>query len=213
MQKKLTCFKLKRKNMRKLTLALIYGVITLIPVITKAQAFEEGKSQISLGYGLVNSTQAFVFAYGELENSSLGPNFLKYEYGVSEKVGLLYCIDPSSALEVAKKNLSKKKNCVFLKETVENLSIQDESMDFGYSLGVLHHVEDTFMGIKECVVKLKKNAPFLIYLYYSLDNKPRFYRNLWIISDLFRIIISKLPFFFRFYITQILCILIYFCFH
>ena len=73
--------------MRKLTLTLILGAITLMPAITKAQAFEEGKSQISLGYGLVNSTQAFVFAYGELENSSLGPIFLKYEYGVSEKVG------------------------------------------------------------------------------------------------------------------------------
>lgn len=78
--------------MKKLTLALVAGAIALMPTITKAQSFEQGASQISVGYGVVNVTQAFVADYGSLlgtnqKFSSLGPIFLKYEYGVSEKVG------------------------------------------------------------------------------------------------------------------------------
>lgn len=78
--------------MRKLTLAFITGAISFMPAIIKAQAFEEGKSQISVGYGLGNTTQSYMSAYDkasypELQFSSLGPVFFKYEFGISEKVG------------------------------------------------------------------------------------------------------------------------------
>ena len=78
--------------MKKLTLAIVAGAIALMPTITKAQSFEQGASQISVGYGAVNFTQAMVKDYGDIlgtnqKFSSLGPIFLKYEYGVSEKVG------------------------------------------------------------------------------------------------------------------------------
>ena len=50
------------------------------------------------------------------------------------------------------------------------------SMDFGYSLGVLHHVPDTLAGIKACAKALKPGAPFLVYLYYAFDNRPAWFR-------------------------------------
>jgi opacity protein-like surface antigen len=78
--------------MKKLTLAILAGTMALMPTMTKAQAFEQGKSQVSLGYGFVNGTQTLLSAYDEdlypdMENSALGPIFLKYEFGVSEHVG------------------------------------------------------------------------------------------------------------------------------
>lgn len=78
--------------MKKLTLALVAGAMALMPTITKAQAFEQGTSQISLGYGFVNTTQSFLSAsdptaYPDFKFSALGPMFLKYEYGVTEKIG------------------------------------------------------------------------------------------------------------------------------
>jgi ubiquinone/menaquinone biosynthesis C-methylase UbiE len=85
---------------------------------------------------------------------------------VAPRVGRLYCIDASrKALEVAKRNLADLKNCEFINASVENIPLDDNSMDFGYSLGVLHHIPDTIDGIKACVRKLKEGAPFLIYLY------------------------------------------------
>ena len=82
-------------------------------------------------------------------------------------------------------------------------------MDFGYSLGVLHHVPDTAAGIKECVKMLKPGAPFLIYLYYAFDNKSFLYRLLWKISELARSIISKLPYSLRYFSSQIIAFSIY----
>ena len=66
-------------------------------------------------------------------------------------------------------------------------------MDFGYALGVLHHVPDTEAGIRSCVEKLKPGAPFLLYLYYALDNRPPWFRAIWRASNHLRNLISKLP--------------------
>ena len=59
---------------------------------------------------------------------------------VAPHVGTLKCIDPSNAIEVAKANLRENLNCEFFKAGVDNMPIDDNSMDFGYSLGVLHHI-------------------------------------------------------------------------
>jgi opacity protein-like surface antigen len=80
------------KIMKKLVLSLFAGIFTLIPSITNAQAFEQGKSQISIGYGFANTTQALLSNYDQtlypnLEFSALGPLFLKYEFGATEKIG------------------------------------------------------------------------------------------------------------------------------
>ena len=98
---------------------------------------------------------------------------------VAPKVGFLYCIDPSEALNVARKNLSTDINCAFHQTTVDAIPIENSSLDFGYSLGVLHHIPDTQAGIESCVRKLKPGAPFLVYLYYAFDNKPRWFFILW----------------------------------
>jgi len=85
---------------------------------------------------------------------------------VAPRVGKLHLIDPSDALEVAKRNLRDSDNCEFHRATVEEIPLADNSQDFGYCLGVLHHIPDTKAGLQKCVDKLKKDAPFLVYLYY-----------------------------------------------
>lgn len=129
---------------------------------------------------------------------------------VAPRIGLLHCIEPSNAIQIAKKNLSSHDNCVFHKENLDHMSIGDESMDFGYSLGVLHHIPDTQLGIQLCVKKLKVGAPFLLYLYYRFDNKPRWYRIIWHGSDIFRKLISQMPFSIKVLITKIIAAIIYF---
>jgi len=128
---------------------------------------------------------------------------------VAPEVKSLYCIDPSSALDVARNNLKEFKNCLFLSESVDNISLEDSSMDFGYSLGVLHHIPDTQQGIRDCVRKLKPNAPFLLYLYYAFDSKPLWFKLIWKISDLLRAVISRFPYPIRYFISQLIALLIY----
>ena len=66
-------------------------------------------------------------------------------------------------------------------------------MDFGYCLGVLHHVPDTQKAINKCVNLLKSNSPLLVYIYYSFDNRPYWVKIIWYLSNILRFFISKLP--------------------
>ncbi len=140
----------------------------------------------------------------------LGCGTGRWARSVAPKVKKLICIDPSSALDIAKKNLSNFDNCVFDSSTVDEMPMQDNSMDFGYSLGVLHHVPDTALGIKQCVKKLKIGAPLLLYLYYRFDNRPWWFRLIWSVTDLLRRVVSKMPYKLRYVSSQIISIIVYF---
>jgi ubiquinone/menaquinone biosynthesis C-methylase UbiE len=130
---------------------------------------------------------------------------------VAGRVGKLYCCDPSAeALEIGKMNLAEQANCEFLLASVDNIPIEKESLDFGYSLGVLHHIPDTKKGLASAVSYLKPGAPFLVYLYYSFDNRPKWFRVLHGFSEFGRKIISSLPFYLKLFVTQMIAIAIYF---
>jgi hypothetical protein len=57
---------------------------------------------------------------------------------------------------------------------------------------------------------LKKNSPFLIYLYYKFDNKPFWFKIIWKLSDYLRKLISILPFKIKKIITFIIALIIYY---
>ena len=128
---------------------------------------------------------------------------------VSPRVGKLHCIDPSTAIEVARKNLQNNTNCEFHHADVDHIPLLDKSMDFGYSLGVLHHIPDTCSALAACVSKIKPGAPFLLYLYYAFDNRPMWFKVIWKISDVIRKVVSRLPHVIRYSVSQFIAGLIY----
>ncbi|HEX8070877.1 MAG TPA: class I SAM-dependent methyltransferase [Pyrinomonadaceae bacterium] len=129
---------------------------------------------------------------------------------VAPRVGRLYCVDASrEALEVARRNLAAQSNCEFVNASVAQLPFAADSMDFGYSLGVLHHVPDTRAGLAACVAKLKPGAPFLLYLYYAFDNRPAWFRLLWRTSDAGRRAVSRLPYRLRHLTTDLIALAVY----
>ena len=130
------------------------------------------------------------------------------------RVHKLNCIDPSNqALSVAKKNLANCKNINFINSSVEETKIEPLSQDFGYCLGVLHHIPDTLSGLKDCAKLLKPGAPFLLYLYYKFDHKPLWFKLIYYISNIFRVlVVSKLPFGIKAFVTFIIACLIYYPF-
>jgi SAM-dependent methyltransferase len=130
---------------------------------------------------------------------------------VAPRVGTLHLIEPSpDALAVAKRALQTKDNCVFHNVGVENIPLENESCDFGYSLGVLHHIPNTEAGLQACTAKLKPGAPFLLYLYYRFDNRPLWFRALWKASDMVRQPVSRMPHSVRYGISQVLAVTVYF---
>lgn len=129
---------------------------------------------------------------------------------VAPRVKTLHCIDASAAaIAVAKTNLAALPQCTFYTASVDQIPLEDGSMDFGYSLGVLHHVPDTQAGIQACVNKLKPGAPFLIYLYYAFDTRSWAFRALWRISDVLRRLISSSPSGIKYIASQLIAIFAY----
>ena len=157
--------------------------------------------------------------FGIFPFEKIGKNSIGFDMGcgsgrwaklIAPKVKTLNCIEPSKiAIGEAKQNLIKFTNCKFQNNDVTDNILPSGSQDFGYCLGVLHHIPNTSLGLKSCVEKLKKGAPFLLYLYYKFDNRPFWFQLIWKISNLIRIITSMLPFVIKLYISKIIAFLIY----
>lgn len=129
---------------------------------------------------------------------------------VAPRVGQLHCIDASSvALDVARSNLRDAANCQFHNAAVDQIPLADGSQDFGYSLGVLHHIPDTAAALQACTRKLKPGAPFLVYLYYRFDNRPVWFRAIWRASEVVRSLVSRMPHQLRYVASQLIAFLIY----
>lgn len=172
------------------------------------QAMDEG--------GLANAYQQYfhIFPFGELppgaQGFDMGCGSGRWARLVAPKVGRLHCIDPSElALAQAKRNLSEQGNCTFECAPVSGVSLAQGSQDFGYCLGVLHHIPDTEAGIRTCVSKLKAGAPFLLYLYYRFDNRPWWFKLIWQGSDLARRLICLLPFSIKRIVCEIIAMSVY----
>jgi ubiquinone/menaquinone biosynthesis C-methylase UbiE len=129
---------------------------------------------------------------------------------VAPHVAHLHLLDVSSeALAVARENLKAANNVSFHATSVAEIPFPPQSLDFAFSLGVLHHVPDTLAAICSIAEKLKRGAPFLVYLYYAFDNRPPWYRALWSISNGVRVVISRLPHPVRKVISEMIAALIY----
>jgi SAM-dependent methyltransferase len=145
----------------------------------------------------------------EPEGFDMGCGSGRWARFVAPRVGKLHCVDPSAALHVAKRNLAAHQNVDYHLGSTDNAGIRPGSQDFGYSLGVLHHVPDTAAAIRSCVSLLKPGAPFLVYLYYSFDNRPVWFRLLWRLTDMVRRLVFRMPPKLREMATTMIALLVY----
>ena len=133
----------------------------------------------------------------------------RWSYYLSEKVGMIECIDPSKAVLSASKLLATKDNVRISQASVDNIPFVDNTFDLVFSLGVLHHVPDTRGAVKKCVEKVKQNGYILLYLYYNLENRGVVFKALFHMSNSLRWIVSKLPSKIKIAVCDVLAILIY----
>jgi ubiquinone/menaquinone biosynthesis C-methylase UbiE len=128
---------------------------------------------------------------------------------LADKVGTISLVDPSKAIYVADKLLSKNENIRLAKAYANSLPFLDNQFDLVMSIGVLHHIPDTLSGMKECVKKVKPGGYFYVYLYYSLDNRGPVFKAIFAISNLLRKIVSSLPSVIKKIVCDILAITVY----
>jgi SAM-dependent methyltransferase len=155
-----------------------------------------------------------IFPWGALPHGAVGADVGcgsgRWAVLVAPRVGHLHLVDVSAdALAVAKANLAGAPNVTFHLAAIEEVALPDGSLDFAYSLGVLHHVPDTARAIRDIARKLKPGAPFLVYLYYAFDNRPAWYRSLWQASTPLRVLLSRLPYAPQVAVSQLIALLVY----
>lgn len=95
-------------------------------------------------------------------------------------------VDLSTAAEVAAQNLSARDGVFFFQADAFALPFANESFDFIYSLGVLHHTPDCEKAFKGLVKFLKPGGTIAIWLYSGYNKWYRF-------SDLYRKFTHRLP--------------------
>src|SRR5262249_2233590 len=81
---------------------------------------------------------------------------------VAPRVQHLHLVDPSAeALSVAKENLRGVNNVSYHLNSVATIPLPPKSLDFAFSLGVLHHLPDTEAAIAAIANRREPHAPCL----------------------------------------------------
>jgi SAM-dependent methyltransferase len=86
---------------------------------------------------------------------------------VARFAGHVIAVDFSRAIDQAARNTAEVENVDCVHADLLNLPFGDSSFDFVYSLGVLHHLEDTERAIAGLVQKVKRGGKLRIYLYWK----------------------------------------------
>ncbi len=118
-------------------------------------------------------------------------------------------VEPSKAIFTAAKLLKDIPNCRLSQSDADNIPFADESFDLVYSLGVLHHIPDTFEAMKSCVKKVKKTGYFLVYLYYNLENRSLIFKFVYKLSNGLRWLVSRMPPRMKRVVSDILAVFLY----
>lgn len=132
--------------------------------------------------------------------------FTKY---LSDKIGFMEAIDPSEAIFTADKLLEGVDNVRLSIASTDNIPFEDETFDFGMSVGVLHHIPNTQKALNDCVKKVKIGGYFFVYLYYNLDNKGKIFKFLLALVSGIRKITSSLPMGLKKIVCDIIAISVY----
>ena len=132
--------------------------------------------------------------------------FIKYLKG---RYARITGIDPSQAIFAANELIGNDEKVELVQASTDSIPFPDNYFDFGFSLGVLHHIPDTAKALNDCVKKIRPGGYFLLYLYYSLDNKPYYFRIIFYLSNLIRLLVSKMPARLKKVVCDFFAILIY----
>ena len=129
---------------------------------------------------------------------------------VAPKVKKLYLLEPSGkAIEVSKK-LKFNKNVTYINKEIKDIDKIKKTFDFAYSLGVIHHLSYPEKAFKLIRSKLKKNSPFLVYLYHNFENNNFLYKIIWKLSEIFRKVISRQNFKVKSLICDLIAFFVYY---
>ena len=122
----------------------------------------------------------------------------------------IYAIEPSEAIEVAKKNNKHSKvEILFKKHSGQMINFRNE-IDYIFSIGVIHHIPEAEIVCKKIYESLKPKGKFIIWVYGKEGNELYLFvfNNL---RKLTRLMPDKLLNLFSVFLNLFLSVYIFFC--
>lgn len=130
-----------------------------------------------------------------LELARRGPRVLAVDLGLS--------------IELAARNCASTGRVLCVEADLLELPVAEASVDWAYTLGVLHHLRDPLAALRRIVRSVRPGGVVLVYVYHALEGRPVVHRALFRGVDLVRRALSHLPRRMTRVIALVLALLVY----
>lgn len=132
----------------------------------------------------------------------------RWAFAVSSRGPRVVAIDLGRSVEITRSNTDRARvACV--QADVEALPLGAETVDWAYSLGVLHHIRAPERALADIVKAVRPGGVVLLYLYYALDQRGPLYRTIFHVVDITRRLLSHQPRFATRAIATVIAALLY----
>lgn len=122
----------------------------------------------------------------------------------------LIAFEPSDAVNLCRMRLSSYSNTKVVQSTIQDIPSHYSNMfDFVYCIGVLHHTTSIRLSLEKVASLVKPGGYLLLYIYYDFDNRSPLFKSFWIISNIIRLLVSRLPKQVKYVIADIFAALLY----
>jgi SAM-dependent methyltransferase len=101
-------------------------------------------------------------------------------------------MDLGASIDVTRANTDPERvACV--QADIRDVPFRDGAFDWAYSLGVLHHLDDSAGPLARIVRAVRPAGLVLVYVYYALDNRGAAFRAVYAGVNATRLVTSRLP--------------------
>ncbi|HUE86555.1 MAG TPA: class I SAM-dependent methyltransferase [Vicinamibacterales bacterium] len=116
----------------------------------------------------------------------------RWAFAISKRGPRVVAIDLGRSVELARSNTDPARvGCV--QADLDALPLGAETVDWAYSLGVLHHMRMPERALADVVNAVRPGGVVVLYLYYALDERGPLFRAIFRVVDVMRQVVSQQP--------------------
>jgi SAM-dependent methyltransferase/uncharacterized protein YbaR (Trm112 family) len=117
----------------------------------------------------------------------------RWAFGVASHGPRVIAVDLGQSVEIARRNTVFLGRVACVQADLRSLPLRAGSVDWAYSLGVLHHIDQPETALTRIAEAVRPGGQVLLYLYYALDFRGPLYRGIFRAIDGARRVTSRLP--------------------
>lgn len=117
----------------------------------------------------------------------------RWAYQAALRGARVIAVDLGASIDVAAKNTRALGGVVCVQGDLRHLPIKEGSVDVAYSLGVLHHIQETDLATEQLARSVRIGGTVVAYVYYSVDDRAAPFRALFAVVERVRRVTSVLP--------------------